>query len=451
MRIKFLGAAGTVTGSSYSVDGKVLVDLGLFQGTKEVEDLNFEPLDVEVDGLVGVIVTHAHLDHCGRLPLLVKQGYQGPIYTTQASKELIELVLMDAAKISKEDENGVPLYEEADVERVMALIKTVNYDEVISLGEEYEFRLRNAGHILGSSLVVLVRKSDGSCVVFSGDLGAEGRGLEQPIDDVGEAKYVVMESTYGDRLHGEEDPSQILIQEIEEIEKTEGTLLIPAFSLERTQELLHLFDHLKKSGKIKAQLPVYLDSPMAIKATRIFKRYKELYGEELHNHAIVDDPFDFPGLVMVENVADSREIVRSGGAKVIVAGSGMMVGGRIRQHALDLLPVSTTRLLFVGYQAVGTPGRALVEESLVNKNGNSLVMNIYGRSMEIKAKVKMISSLSAHADQKGLLGWLGKIRGVEKVVLTHGEEESRKILGQMIKDKYDLPVLIPQVGDEISL
>ena len=449
MKIKFLGAIGEVTGSSYLLttdDGQqVLIDLGMFQGSAEVSRLNHRPLGFEATKLAGVVLTHAHLDHCGRLPLLVKAGYQGPVYMTQATKELTELSLYDTAKVAKENEaegGYPPMYSEEDVAKLLALVTTVGYDRDLNLAG-LKIVFHDAGHILGSASIEMI-SAKGEKIVFSGDLGNSPEDLIQPTETFNEADVVVMESTYGDQLHTLENPKEIMRQEINEIEKTGGTLLIPAFSIERTQEVLHDIDHLKKSGQVKQETLVFLDSPMAIKATEVFKQHAELYNRELAEHSKMDDPFDFPGLTVVEAGWQSRKIKEIDRPKVIIAGSGMMSGGRIMGHAADFLPLVKTRVLIVGYMAENTLGRALL-------NGEKQV-SIGRIQVEVKANIRVTTVMSAHADQLKLLLWLKKIKGVKKVFLTHGEEVARLAFAEKIKEGVVFPeVILPKMNEEIEL
>lgn len=453
-RIKFLGAAGTVTGSSYwlldSENKGLLIDLGMFQGVEEPKTFNNEAIYFKGSDLTGVVLTHAHLDHCGRLPLLVHVGYTGPIYMTEATRQLLELSLLDSAKVAKENEvrrgERMALYSEEDVEKLMMLCRIVSYDKSFEVGN-FTITMRDAGHILGSASVEVVDKREGKGprkIVFSGDLGNTPQDIVRPTEPILDADLVVMESTYGDRTHTGEEPNDVLMEEIKAIEENGGTLLIPAFSLERTQELLHKIDHLKKAKKIKEETLVFLDSPMAIKATVIFRHFPELFNEETAAHAKVDDPFEFPGLVVVEKGSESAKIHDIDRPKVIIAGSGMMSGGRIMHHAIDFLPLATTRLLQVGFQAVGTVGRAIFD--------GAKVVKIYNEEVEIKANVRNVSSMSAHADQPKLMNWLSKIKGVKQVFLTHGEELPRLVLSEKIKNDLGITeVVLPKMNQAVDL
>lgn len=418
-KIKFLGAAGTVTGSSYQLD-ELLIDLGMFQGGHELNKLNLMRPEIETEKLKGVILTHAHLDHCGRLPWLIKMGYKGPIYMTAATSELMEIALLDAAKINDEDDNYVV--------EIMKLAKIIEYGQKFSVGS-FECTLCDAGHILGSASVLVEKES--KKIIFSGDLGNSPEDLLRPTQIFDSADVIVMESTYGDREHAKENPIQILQEEINAIENNGGTLLIPAFAIERSQEILHNIDHLKKDKKIKDDTMVFLDSPMATKATRVYRKYKQLYSPELTKHVQNDDPFDFPGLIVTEKAHESANISKFIGPKVIIAGSGMMTGGRVVNHAAELLPNSQNRLLIVGYQAIGTMGRKILDGEIA-----------------VKAHVRKSSGMSAHADQPKLISWLKNISGVKKIFLTHGEDSVRKIFAQKIGD---IDVFLPNLNTEENL
>jgi len=437
-----------VTGSSYLLTQdttRVLLDMGMFQGSIEESRLNHESLDFRPSELSGVILTHAHLDHCGRLPLLVHGGFSRDIYMTEATEKLLEISLMDAAHLAKENQSK-PMFDEEDVVRLMSLVRVVGYGEKFSLGT-MSFNFLDAGHILGSASVEIKVKSEKDkvkSIVFSGDLGNSPQDLIKPTEVPKEAEVVIMESTYGDKIHPEEDVEALLADEVKRIEEEGGTLLIPAFSLERTQELLHRFDHLKKKKKMKDATPVYLDSPMAIRATEVFEGSEELFNEELENHSKMDDPFEFPGLVRVEHGWQSRKIKDQLGAKVIIAGAGMMTGGRIVFHARDFLVEEKNSIMFVGFQGEGSLGRRIQE-------GEKKVV-IEDATIEIKARVREIRAMSAHADQVGLVSWLSKIDGVKKVFLTHGEDIPRLSLSRKIKDDLGIEeVMVPKMRQEVEV
>lgn len=444
MKIKFLGAAGTVTGSSYCLTSNsgqsILIDLGMFQGSKELEELNYPNLDIDCTKLSGMLLTHAHLDHCGRIPTLPRQGFKQSIFMTAPTLDLTEISLLDSAKINKEDrKEKQPLYEKSDVETILEQFRTVEFEKPFSIGG-FLVTYREAGHILGSASIEIVDEETKQKIVFSGDLGNTPEDLIRPTEMISEGDFVVMESTYGDTTHPGENPSNKIQSEINIIEQTGGTLLIPAFSIERSQELLHRIAHLKKLGKVKLETPVFFDSPMGEKATHVFQKYQQFYNDELKKDLLVGDPFSFPGLTVVENREDGKKVSQTMGPKIIIAGSGMMTGGRILGHAANFLPQPTTRLLIVGYQAEETLGRALLEGE---KN-----VSIEGRPINVRALVSETQAMSSHADQPRLLKWLSQIKGVRKVFLTHGENGPRKALLERIKSDLKIDsILLPNHND----
>lgn len=439
--IQFLGASsGEVTGSSYLLtsqkDTKVLVDFGMFQGSDEIVTLNYEPLLFKPSELAGVFITHAHLDHCGRLPLLIYGGYMGKIYMTSPTRSLVEIILTDSAHIAEYENKDNPLYTMEEVYKILKMIEIVEYETPIKL-EDLTVTFKDAGHILGSASIEVVDTTNNKKIVFSGDLGNTPQDIVKPTTLIDSADYVVMESTYGDKNHPKEDPSQILMEEINQVENTQGVLLIPAFSLERTQELLHRINHLKKEGKVRADTPVFLDSPMGIRATMVFKDFKTFYNKELQEHT--DDPFSFEGLVITEEARDSKEIIKAMEPKVIIAGSGMLSGGRILHHAEHYLSRKNTRLLFVGFQSEETLGRKISEGA---KNAY-----INDRQVKVNATIRHIESLSSHADEQKLIDWLKHIKGVNTVFLTHGEQMQQEVLTKGIKDQLSIPTIIaPTLG-----
>lgn len=419
--LTFLGATGVVTGSSYLLNGQstsLLVDFGMFQEDKKTEEQNRKSLPFDTSSLSGVLVTHAHLDHCGRLPLLAQNGYQGYIFMTEATRDIVEISLRDSAKIAerKEDEEDIEaLYTMEDVEKTLEMIKPIAYDQSFPCGE-FHVTFRDAGHILGSASIE-VEDSNGKILVFSGDLGNTPEDIVSPTETISRANFVVMESTYGDRKHTLADVYSVLQHEINEVEQTNGVLIIPAFSIERTQEIIHRIGHLLKEKKISAKTLIYVDSPMAIAVTEVFKKYPNLYNREMAEDS---DPFDFESLIPTPSSKESKEILHAKNPKIIIAGSGMMNGGRVQFHLKNYIAQHNTRLLIVGYQAEGTLGRKI-------ENGEKRIV-LFDEEIPLNATVTKIESMSSHADQPKLLAWLKHISGVEKVYLTHGEEESRQAL-----------------------
>lgn len=449
MKVKFLGAAKEVTGSSYlltSGSGKtIIIDFGMFQGIPELERLNYEPLSFDPSLLSGAILTHAHLDHSGRLPLLLKYGYKGNIWMTPPTRDLTEISLYDTAKIEKENKEQVLYNHDLAVQTVLKF-ETVEYDTPKQIGD-FNVVFRDAGHILGASsleITDLNPDSDFKKIVFSGDLGNTPEPLERPTEMVDSADVVVMESTYGDRIHPKSDPANDVQSEINKIERDGGILLIPTFSLDRTQEILHMIMHLKKSGKVKNETQIYVDSPMAEKATRVYVEYPKYFNQEVQSDLKVGDIFSFPGLTTVQKGADSEALHQNASPKVIIAGSGMMTGGRIVAHAAYYLPIASTRLLIVGYQAEGTLGRRIL-------NGEK-TLNINGATVNVAATITETQAMSSHADQSQLISWLKHIQNVKKVFLTHGEIQSQSALTEKIKSEIGIAdVVCPDMNQEISV
>jgi metallo-beta-lactamase family protein len=443
MKIKFLGAAGTVTGSGYVVTSQsgqsLLIDLGMFQGLPEIEQLNYQGVDFDFSRLTGAVLTHAHLDHCGRIPVIYKNGFKNQVFMTQPTRDLAELVLLDSAKIARMDDKQI-LYDKELVETTVSLFKTTDFNSPFTIGD-FGVVMRDAGHILGSASVEIT--VDNQTIVFSGDLGNPVMDLLPPAADIASADVVVMESTYGDRLHPEEDPTVSLIQEINTIESSGGTLLIPAFSLEKTQEILHWIKKAKEAQKIKRETPVFLDSPMAIRATRVYNSFPKMFNSTLQKEFANSNPFEFPGLEVLETRDGRRFIEKERGSKVIIAGSGMMMGGKILMHAARYLPVRSTRLFIIGYQGEGTLGREILE--------GVRSVNIDGKNVNIRATVNHTQTMSSHADQSQLMSWLRPIHGVKKVILTHGEDGPRQVLAEKIKSEMNIAeVILPRLNQEYN-
>jgi len=447
-RLRFLGAAGTVTGSCYflQTDDKpgVVIDCGMFQGTKEIEALNQQDLKINVESIGAVVLTHAHLDHCGRLPILTKRGYKGPFYMTEASRDLIQIVLFDAVRIAETDPEKTPLYSENDVLSLLDQTEIVDYGQPFH-ASHYSVLMKDAGHILGSTSLEFTDNQDQSIrkIIFSGDLGNSPQEIVRPTEMFDEADMVIMESTYGGKTHPDDDPDTALLEEINMIEETGGTLLIPSFAIQRTQEILCRIRRLKANARVKAQTPVFLDSPMATKVTSVYTSYPELYNQDFLKSGSVNN-FEFSNLHVIQRHSDTKKMRAAKGARVIIAGSGMMSGGRIVRHAAQMLPIKTTRLLMVGYQGDETLGRYITEG--VNP------VKIAEQMIPIRANVRHVRSMSAHADEPKLLKWLKNIQGVRKVILTHGDIEPREALKQsIIRDIGEKDFVLPMINEEVVL
>ena len=401
MKLKFCGAAKTVTGSCYYVDTgeiKFLVDCGIYQGSDEQESLNYEPFPFNPAELDYVFLTHAHFDHCGRIPILVKQGFHGRIVCTEPTRELAKIVLLDAANLQEEEyerwitrakeegqseryaeegaayANKKPLFSVADVEAMMPLIDVYPYSTSVNINQNFEFRLRDAGHILGSAIMEFWIKTEAGRtrkLVFSGDLGQPGARIVRDPDMVREADYVVCESTYGNRIHRDRNETVLeLLAILQQAQKEEGNVLIPAFAIERAQEILYEINLFVES-RLLSGIPLYVDSPMASKSTEVFKQYPDFYDEDAKRLLKKgDDPFSFPGLHIVEDSEESKRLISKRGV-VIMAGSGMCTGGRIVHHLKNNIENSKTHIVFVGYQVAGTLGRRIVD--------GERVVRIFGR------------------------------------------------------------------------
>lgn len=434
-----------VTGSCYQLTStsgqKILIDMGMFQGLPSETAWNYTPLQFNPADLSGVILTHAHLDHCGRLPLLTKHGFHGQIYMTPATKDLVELSLYDTAKVAT-DNPSLALFAKQDVANTISQIKTVDYHLDFNLGS-FHVRFSDAGHLLGSAITEIVEAS-GKKIVFSGDLGNTPQLIINPTESIENSDFVVMESTYGDKTHPSDNPLDVLENEIKAIDQNGGTLLIPCFALERTQDILVLLGDLVRQERVNLNTAFFLDSPMAIKATDIYLNFSSLFNPQALKQFQYHNLFNFPNLEVVEDSKYSNKIKNHPGPKVIISGSGMMTGGRILSHAKFYLPQKNTRLLFVGYQGEETLGRQILE--------GATQASIDKHSFKIKATISDTQTLSSHADQPRLISWLQKIHGVKKVFLTHGDEEPRRVLSEKIKSDLAISqVFLPKMNEVIDI
>ncbi len=449
MKISFHGAANEVTGSCALIETKktkFLVDCGMFQGSHFAHDQNFEPFAFNPEEIDFVLLTHAHVDHCGRLPLLPKSGFKGKVYCTPATRDLAEIILLDAAKVIKEEavrHGKEVLYKDKDVFTVINSFWGINYGRKQKISKDVTVRFRDAGHILGSATIeVWIREGLRSKkVVFSGDLGNSPAPIVRDAEMIDGADYVVIESTYGGRIH---EPAELrtsmLRQAILDSIGRGGVLMIPVFALERTQEVLYELNYLHETRQIP-QVPIFLDSPLAIDAVEIYKKHTDLFDDEARRRIKAgDELFKFDGLEMARSVEQSKRINRVSAPKVILAGSGMSNGGRILFHLKFYLPNPKSHLLIISYQAAGTLGRLL-------RDGAKKVM-IDGERVGVKAKVSAIGSYSSHADQPKLLHWLKSISRPrpKKVFVVHGEEKSSLMLADGIKEKLKLSPEIASRG-----
>jgi len=444
MKFSFFGGAGEVTGSCnmFTVgDRHFLVDCGMFQGDKIKESKNRDPLPFDPASLSGVLITHAHLDHVGRLPLLVKKGYEGKFYATAPTIELLELILEDALQIMMHNHRATGaevIYDATDIAKVMQRCKPVEYLEKITIVPGVVCTFHDAGHIFGSAFIEV--EAEGKKAVFSGDVG----NINVPILRDTEAlpaniDLLVCESTYGNRLHEEmTNREELLTNLISDAISKGGTLMIPSFSLERTQELIYELNAIVDRKHLLPRIPIFIDSPLAIKATRTYLKYTKYYDQEAGRLVKSgDDLFDFPGLVMTETKEESKKINSTPGPKIIIAGAGMMTGGRILHHAMRYLSDERNTLLIVGYQSEGTLGRKILE-------GHSPV-EIMGERIPVRCHVKSVGALSAHADQNKLVAWIGAAQP-KKVVLNHGEEYVSADLVEKLKTEANVVAVVAAIG-----
>jgi len=449
MKLTFYGAAREVTGSCTLVETaktKLLIDCGMFQGSRLADTKNFRDFEFDPASLDAVAITHAHLDHSARVPRLIKEGFRKNVYATEGTKMIAGIVMEDAEHIMQDEfeRDGRPkLYDANDVQKTLSKMQSVNYGETVAI-KDLTIQFFDAGHIFGSSFVRVTDK-EGKTAVFSGDLGNRDVPIIRETDPMGPADAVVIESTYGNRIHeGKKERYQQLKDAIVSTMQQSGVLLIPAFSIERTQHVLYEINHLVETKKIP-RIRVYLDSPMAIKATNVMKKIPRYYDKEaLRLISEGDDFLMFPGLEITRTRDESKAINMAPSPKVIIAGSGMMTGGRIQHHLIRYLGDPTTTLLIIGYQAYGTLGRKLYSG---DKN-----VRIFGKRVRVRAKVKAIGAYSAHADQKKLIEWIKTSKPLPKLVLcNHGEDETAVAFATRVQDQLGIEARAPKYGESYTL
>lgn len=452
MRLTFLGATETVTGSKYLLqyqDKKILIDCGLFQGYKELRLRNWSELPINPKEIDAVIITHAHIDHTGYLPLLVKNGFKGKIFSTKGTKALCEILLIDSAYLQEKDAEranrhgyskhhpALPLYTQDDAKKALSQFTTLDYDDSYSLFPDLSFNFIFAGHIIGSSFVKIKQKN--TTLVFTGDMGRPQDPIMKPPAPVYETDYLIIESTYGNRLHDTEDPEPILERIINQTVKRGGSVMIPAFAVGRTQTVLYYLYRLKEANKIP-NIPIFLDSPMAIDATDIFLAFKN---EHRLSAQICKD---FCQVAKYTNtVEESKELDVQKMPKVIISASGMVEGGRILHHIKAYGSDHRNTILFTGYQAGGTRG-----DRMINGEGT---IKIYGEMIPIRAQVESITSISAHADRNELLAWCKQFSlPPRKVFITHGEKQSTQSFKELLQKELHWNCIVPtyQYSEELN-
>jgi metallo-beta-lactamase family protein len=446
-KVHFLGAAGTVTGSKFLVEvfGKrILIDCGMFQGLKDLRELNWNKFPIPAESIDMVLLTHGHLDHVGYLPRLVKQGFHGKIIGTLPTLAIAEIILKDSAKIHEEEaerankENytkhspALPFYTLKDVEKTIKLFNGESLDKWVSFSEQISFRFQYNGHIIGAVFIEL--DIDGKRFVFSGDIGRNNDVLLDNPKKPEWADYLFIESTYGDKLHPEENTESLLSKLIIETIHKKGNLIIPSFAVERLQTLMYILWKLYQKNKIP-YVPVFVDSPMGNNVLEVFKRFPKWH--KLSN----SDYISMCNFVnIVQSYKETWETIDDTRSKVIIAGSGMVTGGRVLTYLQQLIDESSTTVLLVGYQAEGTRGRQLLD--------GTHEIKFFGKYYPVKANIKSIESLSAHADQKDLIAWLGSIKNIpEKVFLIHGESSATNAFRIKIKDTFGWQVSCPKLND----
>ena len=448
LQITFWGGVGTVTGANFLLEGshsKLLVDCGLLQGTPDSAEENKKPFPYDVKSIEYLFITHAHLDHIGKICKLVRDGYRGVIYSTPETRELAEVMLMDALKVmdmkSREVVEGLaemPLYDMNDYKTAFTLWKTIDYHIETKIDDEFSVYLKDAGHILGSSMYEFTH--GGKKIVFTGDSGNSPAPLLKDTEKITDADYLIMDSVYGDRNHEpKKERDERFRQIVTETIQKNGALVIPAFSIERTQVILYELNNLVEEHKIPS-VPVFLDSPLGEKVTEIYSRRAKDFNIGVQNEIKGgDNIFDFPKLKITHGSRDSQEIENIPNPKIIIAGSGMSSGGRVVWHEMHFLPDPTATVLLMGYQAVGTLGRRIEDKpSQVEINGSMI---------PVKARIEMISGYSSHKDSNGLVDMVSDTaKLVKKVFVVMGEPSASTYLVQRLKDELEVDAIYPEYG-----
>lgn len=457
--VKFLGAARTVTGSRYLVTAgkfKFLFDCGLFQGLKELRLRNWDDFPIDPSAIDAVVISHAHIDHTGYLPKLVREGFKGTIYCTPPTAELLEIMLLDSAKLQEEEAafarqkgysrhtNPMPLYTSADAEKVFPLIRTFGYGELINIHDSVSIRYSDAGHLLGSAITEVFIKGDTQTkkVVFSGDIGRQQDAMLRPPAVIDDADILFIESTYGNKDNPAPDPMLELQAAVTDTLSRNGVLLIPAFAVGRTQVLLYYLHRLMKEDTIP-DIPVYIDSPMAISATYLYYKFPEYHKVDF-SHSVFAREMETNMLVFVKNAQYSKTLNEIKNRAIIISSSGMMTGGRILHHLYHRLRNERDTVLISGYQAEGTRGRDLVD-------GKPFI-KIFGEEVPVKCKVVNMTSLSGHADRGELFAWMKNLHSKPKMVfVTHGEGENILKYAENIRDQFGWNVVVPEYLQRVIL
>ncbi|HAG15942.1 MAG TPA: MBL fold metallo-hydrolase [Bacteroidales bacterium] len=449
--VKFLGAAGTVTGSKYLLtlnDKKILVDCGLFQGLKYLRELNWMDFHLNPSEIDCVLLTHGHLDHCGYLPRIVKQGFNGPIYSTFPTADLTAIILKDSAKIQEEDaeyanehgyskhEPALPLYDLEDAEKALELLHPIEVDTFFSLCDEIKFRFRHNAHIPGAAFIELVVND--KMIVFSGDIGRPSDPMLLPPETPEKADYLFVESTYGDREHSNESTEDILLRIINDSLGKHGPLFVSSFTVDRAQDFMYLIWKLKQAKKIP-NIPVYLDSPMGADVSKLFLKYPQWLSMNPRDFLNV-----FKNTLIVHSMGETKMLTKNKNPHIVIAGSGMMNGGRILTYLEAQLGNPRATFILPGYQAEGTRGRDLSE-------GASSI-KVRGKFYNVEATIEHITTMSSHADRSELINWLSHLESApKKVFIVHGEKSGAEGLKQKLEEVYGWNCIIPQLNDEFEL
>ncbi len=457
--LQFLGGTGTVTGSKYLVrtdSSRVLVDCGLFQGLRALRTRNWDPLPFDAASIDAVVLTHAHVDHCGYLPRLVAAGYRGPIYATPTTGDLVRIVLPDCAHLQEEEaeyanrkgfskhDPALPLYTKEDAERALSLLRPVPFHTDVGITPDIGIRLSRAGHILGAATVRLTLGRSGRSVGFSGDLGRGSHPFLVPPDPPPAVDTLLVESTYGDREHVDEDPSNRLAEVIERTVGRGGSVLIPAFAVDRTEVILHHLARLVAEGLVPREIPVFVDSPMALAALRVYREAIARRDPDIRPDDAGADPFAVPRLTEVHDVEHSKALNRPSEPSIVISASGMATGGRVVHHLAHWLPDTRNTVLLVGYQADGTRGRVLID--------GASELKMLGRYVRVRADVVTLPQFSVHADASELLAWLAAASPApETVYVVHGEPTASRSLAAAIADSLDCTTVVPRYGERVRL
>jgi metallo-beta-lactamase family protein len=456
--LRFLGACGTVTGSMFLLEAgslRVLIDCGVFQGSRELKEKNWNPPPFDPSSLDAVVLTHAHIDHTGYVPRLAKSGFRGPAYVTPPTAGLLDYLWPDAAHLHEEDARyanrkgysrhkpALPFFDPDDARRALRLLSAVPFHQRVELAGNLAFTFHRVGHILGAAFITV--EADGKRIVFSGDVGQHGVPILKDPEPPDPADYLLLESTYGDRLHPAGSPREELGRAVAETAGRRGVVLIPAFAVGRAQDVLYHLCSLQREGRLASDLPIYLDSPMAVSAVDLYCRSlseHDLEMTELENKGLC--PIECSSVQLVRDGLESKALNDRQGPMVIISASGMLTGGRILHHLKRRLPDPETTLLFVGFQAAGTLGRRILE------GAHDVV--IHGQHVAVKAEVKELPALSAHADQRGLLEWAGALAAPPRAAyLVHGEPDAREALAGGLRSMPGWDVVLPEEGESVEL